>query len=61
MKNLLLTLIISLAAGNIINAQSDLWMDISESQITLVGERYIIPDSYRTVKIVTVKRMVLLK
>jgi hypothetical protein len=61
MKNLLLTIIISLVAGNIINAQSDLWMEISESRITLVGDSCIIPDSYRTVKIVTVKRMVLLK
>jgi len=51
MKNLLLAIVLSIIAGNFINAQSDLWMDISESQITLVGERYIIPDSYRTVGI----------
>jgi hypothetical protein len=36
---------------NIFYAQPDLWNDISESGITLVGKRYIIPDSYRTVEL----------
>ncbi|MDP2362539.1 MAG: M12 family metallo-peptidase, partial [Ignavibacteria bacterium] len=34
-----------------IKSQSNLWTDISESQFLTVGERYIIPDDYRTLKL----------
>ncbi|MBE0573269.1 MAG: hypothetical protein IH618_17135, partial [Ignavibacteriaceae bacterium] len=51
MKNLLILVIFLLIAGNLINAQSNLWIDIPESQIAVKGERYIIPDLYRTIKL----------
>ncbi len=51
MKNLLLLLTFLILCGNVVNAQQELWTDITESQINLVSERYIIPDSYRTVKL----------
>ena len=51
MKNILLTLFLFVSTGNFINAQSDLWIDIPENQIVLTGERYIIPSSYRTLRL----------
>jgi hypothetical protein len=51
MKNLLLVLVLTILTGYFANAKSDLWTDISESQITMVGKRYIIPDSNRIVKL----------
>ncbi len=51
MKNLLLLVILLIVTGNFIYAQTHLWIDTPESQITIVGERYIIPDLYRTVKL----------
>ncbi|RPI61793.1 MAG: hypothetical protein EHM44_08015, partial [Ignavibacteriales bacterium] len=29
----------------------NLWQEVDESQIVLVGERYIIPQVYRTIKL----------
>ena len=51
MKKILLLIIIFIITGRFAISQSNLWMDIPESNITLVGERYIVPDSYRTVKV----------
>ena len=51
MKNIILLLVILLITGEFIFSQSNLWSDVSESKITLVGERYIIPESYRTVEL----------
>jgi hypothetical protein len=51
MKLYNLILFFILIICNIFYAQPDLWHDISESGITLVGKRYIIPDSYRTVEL----------
>lgn len=51
MKNFLLITLISLFGFFSAGGQSGLWTDISESQIIQVGERYIFPDNYRTVKL----------
>lgn len=51
MKNFILTFFISLAVFSSVYSQSDLWSDIPEAQVVSVGERYIIPDVYRTVKL----------
>ena len=50
MKNLLLMLILFISSV-FINAQQNVWTDVSEAQITQVGERYIIPDHYRTLRL----------
>ena len=34
-----------------LNAQTDYWTDISKEQITPIGNRYIIPESYRTIRL----------
>ncbi len=34
-----------------LSAQSDLWIDITNEQVTPVGNRYIIPESYRTLRL----------
>lgn len=51
MKLILLTVICFIFSAFSIKAQSNLWTDISERQFVTVGEKYIIPDSYRTLKL----------
>lgn len=47
----LLAAVFFVFSGSFSYSQQELWTDISESQINLAGERYIIPDSYRTVRL----------
>ena len=51
MKNLFLLLVIITFAGICVKAQTNIWTDIPEAQINQTGERFIIPDSYRTLKL----------
>ena len=51
MKIILLTLVYFLFSVFSISPQSNLWTEILENQIVRTGEQYIIPDSYRTVKL----------
>ena len=51
MKNILFILFIFLLSILKINAQPDLWTDVSESEIALAGTRDIVPDLYRTIKL----------
>lgn len=48
---IILLLAFLLFNNNFLFSQSDLWSDISENQIQLIGERVIIPDYYRTVRL----------
>ena len=53
-KILMILIGIFLIASSALNAQSNflnVWSDVSESQITTVGTRYIIPNEYRTLKL----------
>lgn len=45
------TLILVIIVTFSLFAQNNYWMDVTENQIPQSSERYIIPDSYRTVKI----------
>ena len=47
----LLIIALICCTGSFSNAQSDYWSDIPESQVDLVGERFIIPENYRTVNL----------
>ena len=51
MKSHILIIALICYTGSFLNAQSDYWSDISESQVELVGERFIIPDNYRNVNL----------
>ena len=50
MKRFLLILLIIICFGKIAICQSEIWNDIQESQITQIGERLIIPDTYRVLE-----------
>jgi hypothetical protein len=51
MRDFILSIILFVLFNSVSFSQSDLWEDISEIQFTPVGERYIIPDSYRALKL----------
>ncbi|QQS35332.1 MAG: T9SS type A sorting domain-containing protein [Ignavibacteriales bacterium] len=51
MKKLIMIFILTLTVYGSVYSQSDLWTDIPETQVALAGERYIIPDVFRTVKV----------
>ena len=51
MKKFIMILFLTLTVFSSVYSQSDLWIDIPESQITPAGNRYIIPDEYRSVKL----------
>ena len=51
MKNFLLIILLFLSTVITINPQQNLWREIDEANINLVGNRYIIPQSYRTVNL----------
>ena len=51
MKIFLLIVLLSLSTLININSQQNLWQEIDESQISPVGNRYIIPRFYRTLHI----------
>ena len=53
-KILMILIGIFLIVSSVLNAQSNysnVWSDVSESQIPTVGTRYIIPSEYRTLKL----------
>ena len=51
MKSILLAFFLFFSIGNLISAQTNMWTDIPENQIVLIGARYIIPSAYRTIKL----------
>ncbi len=51
MKSFIYLYIILLSGLIPLNAQTGLWNDIPESGVTIVGQRYIVPTVYRTVKL----------
>ena len=51
MKNLLLITLILFLSFTTSNSQQNIWTDINENDMIAVGDRYIIPDFYRTVKL----------